>query len=177
MSTPPRPTTSQATGKYQIRSLTMGVFQGECLGLAFFYNPDELSDEQMPEQGIYVFDGMDVATETVAYIAEHGNYHREHPDDLVVEPLDLALQSRMFQCAYEQAENRYRTVIDKLRIAVFTDPATNTNHVNGNQATAIVRHVLEQVNQFDPHRHYQMRIQSLATEIGLTIATEGAPEQ
>lgn len=91
---------------FQLRHKTLGIWQGMCLGLGFFYLPGDLKnnpDEQQLDFGIRdVENGPELAKDLCAMRArEHPEDHAEIPwavEDFVVEPLfhGLSLEELQF---------------------------------------------------------------------------------
>jgi hypothetical protein len=77
----------------QLRNTEYGLFQGVCLGLAFWY---PLSDS--PEQGIYRFDDAADAEKFCEMlrnnVPNNENYAREK---FVIEPYDAALDAQLMK--------------------------------------------------------------------------------
>ena len=69
---------------YQVRHKEFGIFQGECLGMFFWWPMSE-----MPEQGICKFDTPEEAQKFIDYHVGEGDIY--HKKNFSIEPFDEKL--------------------------------------------------------------------------------------
>jgi hypothetical protein len=72
---------------YQIRHKEWGIFQGEFLGLGFWYPTSE-----QPEQGFCRFSTREEAESYIGFMCKSGKYAK---DDFSIEPFDAELSAQM----------------------------------------------------------------------------------
>lgn len=74
---------------FQVRHLEFGVFQGQCMGLGFWY-----PESDMPEQGFYEFPS-EVEAEQFIYFMHTEAYETLPEGSLSIEPFDKAESDRL----------------------------------------------------------------------------------
>lgn len=80
---------------YQLRHRQFGVFQGECMGMGFWYDDANPTAEMMPEQGYYEFSDHESVVAFRAFLTSSGCEAPLKFSDLTIEPYDRVESERL----------------------------------------------------------------------------------